>query len=134
VVRPYYLFHLEKHDCLSRDVYMTGAACRAVMRIEARVGDLVQRTENCQAQVGYSVTGRSRGRVTLCAVCTVHKETRSMGFLVQPQNQGRRSPGLTSKPVATVLVVWPQNHSLGFLGLGLKTGSCGLVIWPIKPP
>jgi hypothetical protein len=23
-------------------------------------------------------------------------------------------PGLVSKPVATVLVVWPQNHSLGF--------------------
>jgi hypothetical protein len=42
------------------------------------------------------------------------------------------SPGLTSKLVATVLVVWPQNHSLGFLGLGLKTGSCGLVIWPTK--
>jgi hypothetical protein len=30
------------------------------------------------------------------------------------------SPGLTSKLVATVLVVWPQNHSLGFPGLGLK--------------
>jgi hypothetical protein len=55
--------------------------------------------------------------------------------LVEPQNQGRTvSPGLTSKPVATVFVVWPQNHSLGFPGLGLKTGSCGLVIWPTKSP
>jgi hypothetical protein len=54
------------------------------------------------AQVGYSVTGRSRGRVASCAVCTWHVETRS-GFLVDPQNQGRRFvSGLTSKPVATV--------------------------------
>jgi hypothetical protein len=44
------------------------------------------------------------------------------------------SLGLTSKLVATVLVVWPQNHSLGFPGLDLKTGSCGLVIWPTKSP
>jgi hypothetical protein len=37
------------------------------------------------AQVGYSVVGRSRGRVTSCAFCTVHVETRSVGFLVKPQ-------------------------------------------------
>jgi hypothetical protein len=36
------------------------------------------------AQVGYSVAGRSRGRVAPCAVCTVHVETRSVGFLVEP--------------------------------------------------
>jgi hypothetical protein len=41
------------------------------------------------AQVGYSVTGRSRGRVTLCAVYTVYVEMRSAGFLVEPQNQSR---------------------------------------------
>jgi hypothetical protein len=35
-----------------------------------------------QAQVVYSVAGRSRGRVTLCVVCIVHKETRSVCFLV----------------------------------------------------
>jgi hypothetical protein len=52
------------------------------MRIEARVGDLVQRTGDGQAQVRYSVAGRSRGRVTLCAVCTMHKEMRSVSFLV----------------------------------------------------
>jgi hypothetical protein len=40
------------------------------------------------AQVGYSAAGRSRGRVTLCAVCTGHVETRSTSFLVEPQNQG----------------------------------------------
>jgi hypothetical protein len=78
-----------------------GAAWRAVIRIEAGVGDLVQRIGDGQAQVGYSVVGRSRGRVMLCAVYTVHKETRRVGFLVQPQNQGQR-----------FLPVWPQNRWL----------------------
>jgi hypothetical protein len=36
------------------------------------------------AQVGYSVAGRSRGRVAPCEVCTVHVEMRSAGFLVEP--------------------------------------------------
>jgi hypothetical protein len=37
--------------------------------------------------------------VTLCVVCTVHVETRSANFLVEPQNQGERFvSGLTSKP------------------------------------
>jgi hypothetical protein len=41
--------------------------------------------------------------VTLCAVCTWHVEMRSAGFLVEPQNQGRRFvSSLTSKPVAMV--------------------------------
>jgi hypothetical protein len=64
------------------------------------------------AQIKYSVAGRSRGRVALCAVCTRHVETRSTGFLVESQNQGGG----------------------GFLGLGLKTGSSGLVIWASKSP
>jgi hypothetical protein len=64
------------------------------------------------AQVGYFVAGRSRGRVAPCAVCTWHVETRSAGFLVEPQNQGGGR----------------------FLGLGLKTGSFGLVIWASKSP
>jgi hypothetical protein len=45
-------------------------------------------------------------RVVPCAVCTRHVETRSAGFLVEPQNQGGG----------------------GFPGLGLKTGDSGLVI------
>jgi hypothetical protein len=69
------------------------------------VGDLVQRTGDGQAQIRYSVAGRSGGRVMLCVVCTVHMEMRSEDFLVEPQNQGRR-----------------------FLELGLKTGSSGMVI------
>jgi hypothetical protein len=64
------------------------------------------------AQVGYSGAGRSRGRVAPCAACTWHVETRSTGFLVEPQNQGGG----------------------GFSGLGLKTGSSGLVIWASKSP
>jgi hypothetical protein len=58
------------------------------------------------AQVGYSVAGRSRGRMAPCAICTWHVETRSVGFLVEPQNQGGG----------------------GFPCLGLKTDSGGLVI------
>jgi hypothetical protein len=62
-------------------------------------------------QVGYSVAGQSRDQVTLCAVCTWHVRTRSVGFFVEPQNQGRwfglkttRTvfTGLASKLVATV--------------------------------
>jgi hypothetical protein len=64
------------------------------------------------AQVGYSVAGRSRGWVAPSAVCTWHVETRSGGFLVEPQNQ----------------------DGVGFSGLGLKTGSSGLVIWASKSP
>jgi hypothetical protein len=42
------------------------------------------------AQVEYSMVGRSRCRVAPCAVYTVHVETRSVCFLVEPENQGRR--------------------------------------------
>jgi hypothetical protein len=42
------------------------------------------------AQIGYSVVERSEGRVTPCAVCTMHVETRRASFLVEPQNQGRQ--------------------------------------------
>jgi hypothetical protein len=85
----------------------------------------------------------------LCAVYTVHKETRSMGFLVEPQNHGWRfvsslasKPWLTvcqwfglkttgtgfpvwaTKPAATVWWFMPQNHHDGFLICALK--PCGL--------
>jgi hypothetical protein len=36
------------------------------------------------AQVGYSVAGRSRGRVMPYAVYTWHVQTRSAGFFVEP--------------------------------------------------
>jgi hypothetical protein len=47
--------------------------------------------------------------VTLCAVYTVHKEMRSAGFLVWPQNQGHR-----------VFRFGPQNRQLRFGDLYLK--------------
>jgi hypothetical protein len=67
-------------------------------------------------QVRYSVAGRSRGRVVPCAICTVHVEMMSVGFLVEPQNQGRRFvSGLASKPLRWFLI-----------GLDLKTDDDGL--------
>jgi hypothetical protein len=40
---------MENHVCLSRGVQVAGATYWAPMRIVARVGDLVQRTEDGQA-------------------------------------------------------------------------------------
>jgi hypothetical protein len=93
-------------------VQVTGATWWAVTRMVVGVEDLVRRTGDGQAQVGYSVTEQSGGGVTLCAVYTVHDETSSAGFMVEPQNQvrrfvsglaskqlGRFVSGLTSKPL-----------------------------------
>jgi hypothetical protein len=74
------------------------------------------------AQVGYSVAGRSRGQVASCAVCTWHVETRSVGFLVEPQNQGGgRFPGLGLKTGSSGLVIWASKSPRWFPSLGLKT-------------
>jgi hypothetical protein len=63
------------------------------------------------AQVRYLVAGRSGGRVTPCAVCTVHVEMRSVSFLVEPQNQGRWFvSGLASQPRGWFSPGWPQNR------------------------
>jgi hypothetical protein len=56
-----------------------------------------------------------------CAVCHMHVETRTVGFLVEPQNQGY---GLS--------VVWSQNHWGGFLWVGLKTGGNGFLRFGLK--
>jgi hypothetical protein len=115
-------------------------------RIVAGVGDLVQRTKD--GRIGQVLGDRqSRGRVVLCAICTVHVETRSVGFLVEPQNHDRRFvSGLTLKPLGRFLrfglkiggngfLVEPQNQGgEGFPGLDLKTDSYGLVIWASKSP
>jgi hypothetical protein len=71
------------------------------------------------SSIGWVLSGRMMGR----SGDTEHKETRSTGFLVEPQNQGRR-----------FLLVWPHNWSLGFPGLGLKIDSYNLVIWALKSP
>jgi hypothetical protein len=95
----FYLCKVENRVCLSRGVQMIGTTWRAVTRIVTRVGGLLQRTEDDQAHVGYSVAGRMRGQVTLCVVCTIYKKTTSVSFLVLTQYQGRWFVnGLTSKP------------------------------------
>jgi hypothetical protein len=66
---------------------VTGAVWRTATRIVAGVGDMMQRTGD-DREVGYTVARRSRCRVVLCVICTVHVETRSAGLLVEPQNQG----------------------------------------------
>jgi hypothetical protein len=70
-----YSLSLENRVCLSRGVQVVGAAWLTAMMIVVGVGDLVQMTTD----------GRT-GRVALCAVYTVHVETRSVSFLVEPQN------------------------------------------------
>jgi hypothetical protein len=69
----------------------------------------VHRTRDGQAHVRYSVVGRSGGQVTLCAVCTVHKETRSVEFLVWPQNWQLWFGDLCLKITTTVSWFGPKN-------------------------
>jgi hypothetical protein len=69
----------------------------------------------------------------LCAVCTVHVETRSVSFLVEPQNQGRQFiSGWPQKHWDSLSVVWPQNHWYGFLCFGIKTGGDGFSQFDLK--
>jgi hypothetical protein len=50
------LFHSENRVCLSRGVQVAGVAWRAVTRVVAGVGDLVQRTGDCRT--GQVLGGR----------------------------------------------------------------------------
>jgi hypothetical protein len=90
-------------------------AWHAATRIMVGVGDLVQRTEDGHTGrvLGDQMIERSGGAV--CGL-PVHMEMRSTGFLVEPQNQGRRFvSGLASKPLGWFLI-----------DLGLKTDGNGL--------
>jgi hypothetical protein len=85
------------------------------MRIEAGVGDLVQRTGDGKStdQVLGGQTIERLGDV----VCDLQRAQgdEEHGFLgLASKPRSTVSPGLASKPVATVLVVGPQNHSLEF--------------------
>jgi hypothetical protein len=60
---------VKNHVCLSRDVQVAGAACRAVMRIVAGVKELVQRIRD--GRTGRVLTGRTTGR-SGDAVCGLH--------------------------------------------------------------
>jgi hypothetical protein len=64
----------------------------------------------------------------------MHVETRSMSFLVEPQNQGRQfMSGLASKPLRRFSLVWPQNRCRWVSRFGpqnrkLRVGDLGLKI------
>jgi hypothetical protein len=74
------------------------------------------------AHVGYSVAGQLSGQVVLCAVYTMHVETRSASFLFEPQNQGQRFvSGLATKPLGRFLN-----------GLGLKSDGDGFEWFALK--
>jgi hypothetical protein len=47
--------HVENHVFLSRGVHVTGVTRRAVTKVVPKVGDLVQRTGDSQAQDEYWV-------------------------------------------------------------------------------
>jgi hypothetical protein len=55
-----------------------------------------------------------------CAVCTMHKETMSTDFLVEPQNQGDGFPDLGLKTSSSGLVIWASKSLRWFLSLVLK--------------
>jgi hypothetical protein len=120
--------HMENRVCLSRGVQVAGATWWAAMRIVAGVGDLVQRIRDDQAQVRYSVAGQSGGRVTPCAIYTVHIETRRAGFLVEPQNQCWQVFCLGLKTDSSGLVILASKSPRQFLCLGLKIKR-DLVCW-----
>jgi hypothetical protein len=103
---------------------------RVVTRIMAGVGDLVQMIKHGQAHDVYSVAGRSRGRLTLCAVCTVHKEMGSAGFLVWPQNQGRWFLPVCPQNRWLWVSWFGQNQQLLFGDLGLKITMMVFSFWP----
>jgi hypothetical protein len=79
------------------------------------------------------VAEQLRGQVTSCVICTVHNETMSASFLVQPQNQGQRVSqfgpqnqqlqfsNLTHKIITTISLFGPQNKDERFVGLRHKT-------------
>jgi hypothetical protein len=69
-----------------------------------------------------------------CAVYTVHVETRSTGFLVEPQNQGRRFVSdLASKPLGRFVVgLGLKTCCDGFLQFVLKTGGDGFSLFGLK--
>jgi hypothetical protein len=92
---------------------MADVAWHAATRIMEGIGDLVQRIRD--GRTGRVLGGRAIER-TGGAVCSMHVEMRSTGFLVEPQNQGRWFiSSLTPKPLGRFLI-----------GLGLKTDGDGL--------
>jgi hypothetical protein len=109
---------VENHVCLSRGVQVIGVTWWAVMRIMAGVRDLVQKTGDDEAYVGYSAAARSRGRVTLCVVSQGDEERGSLGLALKPILTV--SPGLGLQTDCYGLVIWTSKSPRWFLGLGFK--------------
>jgi hypothetical protein len=66
--------------------------------------------------------------VTPCAICTVHVETRSVGFLVEPQNHCRRFVSvLASKPLRWFVSSLASKSPRRFSLIGLRTGGDGFL-------
>jgi hypothetical protein len=59
--------------------------------------------------------------VTSCVVCTVQKEMRSAGFLVEPQNQGQRFGDLGQRITTTVSCLGLKTKSTSVCRLHHKT-------------
>jgi hypothetical protein len=75
-----YLVYVENYVCLSRGVQVAGVAWRAVMKIMAGVGDLVQRTGD--DHTGQVLSGRTieRSGDTMCGLHHA-RENEECGFL-----------------------------------------------------
>jgi hypothetical protein len=71
--------------------------------------------------------------MTQCAVCTVHMETMSAGFLVEPQNQGRRFLGLCIKTGNSGLMIYASKSLRRVSWLSLKIKVDGFLAWSSKP-
>jgi hypothetical protein len=125
-VLPLFFVSLENRVCLSCGVQVTGAPWRAVIRIVAGVGDLVQRTGDgriCQVLCGRAIK-RLGG-----AVCG-DEEHEFLGWASKPRSTVCEwfdlkttwtiFSGLASKPVARVSRIGPQNWQLRFGDLSLK--------------
>jgi hypothetical protein len=156
VVLPLSLFHVKNCVCLSRGVYVTGAAWQAATRIMAGIWDLVQRTGD--GHTGRILSGRMIGR-SGDVVCDLHcaqedEEREFFGWASKPRLTvyqwfglkitGTVSPGLASKPVEgfpiwaskSVATVWwfvHQNHCGGFLVCASKPSGLWFIGCATKP-
>jgi hypothetical protein len=138
---------VESHVCLSHGVQVVGVTSWAATRIMEGVGDLVRRTDDGQAQVGYLVARRSRGRVrvqifwfslkitgTVCqwfglktteTVCQWFdlETTRTVFSGLTSKSVATVFSGVASKPVATVSPGLTSKPVLGFLVEPQKQGG-----------
>jgi hypothetical protein len=88
-------------------------------------------SSTCQVLGGRMI---ERSGDAMCGLCRAQGDEKHMFLRSASKPRSTVSPGLASKPVAMVLVVWPQNHSLSFPSLRLKTNNRGFIIWPTKSP